>query len=119
MSENERNTWPIVIVVISVVAIGFVAIVSAFGSGTTSYGMMGGGMMGFGWLFMLIPLLFFIAFVIILTGALSDGTHHDHCCVPSNVHQSAPSIEILNQRYAKGEITRDEYARMKNEIGYG
>ena len=27
------------------------------------------------------------------------------------------AIEILDVRYAKGEITRDEYTRMKSEIG--
>jgi len=27
------------------------------------------------------------------------------------------AIEILNERYAKGEITREEYARMKEELG--
>ncbi len=28
----------------------------------------------------------------------------------------ADAFEILHTRYAKGEITRDEYARMKSEI---
>ncbi len=28
----------------------------------------------------------------------------------------ADALEILHTRYAKGEITRDEYARMKSEI---
>jgi putative membrane protein len=27
------------------------------------------------------------------------------------------AFEILDARYAKGEITRDEYARMKSDIG--
>lgn len=34
----------------------------------------------------------------------------------STFYQSESSLEILKQRYARGEITRDEYLAMRNDL---
>lgn len=69
--------------------------------------MNGMGFMGFGWLWIIILI------VIILAGVyfFSQGSRQE------NVSQtSTSSLEILKQRYAKGEITEEQFRQMKKEI---
>lgn len=65
-----------------------------------------GGMM-FGWMFMWLPI---VVLIILLAALLGKGS----TCMPQ--HEES-AIETLNKRYAKGEISREEYLRMKGEIG--
>jgi uncharacterized membrane protein len=69
--------------------------------------------MGFGWLFVLLPIIL----IIILINALR-GRDTDQNSQPSNIRGES-SIEILERRYANGEISRGEYMRIKHlyEIG--
>lgn len=58
------------------------------------------GLYGYGWIFeIVILLLFFLVVYWVLRG------------------KSESAIEILNRRYAKGEISKREYAKLKKEIG--
>jgi putative membrane protein len=68
--------------------------------------MNGMGFMGFGWVWIII-------LVIILAGVyfFSEGFKQQ-----GNPQTSTSSIEILKQRYAKGEITEEEFRKMKKEI---
>jgi len=80
--------------------------------------MMGGGMMGgwgypggFGWGFMfigwLIPLLFV---VLVVVGAYFLLAHR------GVTGESERALTILNERYAKGEITKEQYLEMKQHL---
>lgn len=76
-----------------------------FGNG--GWGMMGGGIVG-GWGF-LVHLLFWIGLVFLIvwvvrsvSGASTGGT--------------STARAILDQRYARGELTRKEYEQMKKDI---
>lgn len=80
--------------------------------------MMGGGMMGFG-SFGLIGLLFNLAIivgiVVLVVWAVRRFTNGT-----SNWNQSSGSQsprEILQARYARGEITREQYQQMLNDLG--
>lgn len=70
--------------------------------------MFGSGMWG-GWMFMIIfwviGITLFILFIkwIVYQGKAKEG--------PSN-----KALEILKERYAKGEISRQEFERMKKDI---
>ncbi len=74
-------------------------------------GMM--GMMGFGWGFMFLIPLAFLALIVLgayylitgftRTGRLSSG-------------DGKRAFEILKERYARGEITREQYLKMKEEL---
>jgi len=88
----------------------------AFAQGS---GMMGPGMMGWGygmgwlgWIFMIIFWIVVIAGVVLLvrwivsTGEKSRG--------PQLSKDTA--IDILKKRYAKGEVSKEEYERMKKDI---
>ncbi|WP_455368647.1 SHOCT domain-containing protein [[Eubacterium] cellulosolvens] len=69
--------------------------------------MNGMGFMGFGWLWIIILI------VIILAGVyfFSEGFKQE-----STSKTSTSSLGILKQRYAKGEITEEEFRKMKKEI---
>lgn len=87
-------------------------------------GMMGPGMMGwqgygygygFNWIGALIRVLLFIVFLgLIVFGVyylMSGGRP-----TTSGPATLGRSLEILKERYAKGEITKEEYGRMKQEL---
>lgn len=65
---------------------------------------------GWGW-------ILWLGFVFLLFSSLGNWgyTYRAHRRFGSMPRSTA--FEILDARSAKGEITRDEYARMKSEIG--
>ncbi|GEM_PF-849684 len=69
------------------------------------YGMMG----NFGWAGMVVLGLILVAFVAVLFVVIRRSPHR--------LRASETPLEILNRRYASGEITKDEYERMKGELG--
>jgi len=68
------------------------------------YGMSWG--MGFGWI---IGLAVLIILVWLITKAVNSGN-------PSSPQQSKAALEILKQRYAKGEIDKEEFESKKRAI---
>jgi putative membrane protein len=74
-------------------------------------------MWGFGWGFMFLGPLFIIllavALYFIITSSLrrSTHTHYSHH-YPSRER----AIEVLNERYAKGEISKEQFEQMKKDI---
>jgi putative membrane protein len=94
------------------------AILSAMfnGWGYTGWGMMGPGMMGglgFGWFMPILAIVFWglviwgiVAFIRFLVS--SSGT-------PAAVH-TASAIEILKDRYARGEISREEFEEKRKDL---
>lgn len=63
--------------------------------------------MGFGWLFMIFFGLLVIIGIVYLIQAVARG--------PKKEDKETP-IDILKKRYAKGEITKEEYDRMKEDL---
>ncbi len=119
MSGNAA-TKMVLVMVASMIGLGVLA--SLFW-GWTGYGMMG-GMMGLGWLVMLVPLLFIILLVYLLVpglpGDLRPAQGYGPTGPPQQPFQTTPaSQDILSQRYARGEISRDDYLRMRDDIGAG
>lgn len=68
-----------------------------------------GGMMGFGWMFMWLPI---VVLIILLAALLGKGS----TCMSHPMEHEESAIETLNKRYVRGEISREEYLRMKSEI---
>ena len=64
---------------------------------------------GFGFMW-LIPLLFFVVFFIFMRGMSGCGSHG------GNATHKETAREILDKRFAKGEITRHEYEEMKKAL---
>jgi putative membrane protein len=87
--------------------------------------MMGGGMdWGWGWMFSggLMMVLFWgvlIALVVLavrgLTGGASSTTNDTHVGATRR-EAGAPPLEILQARYARGEISREEYETIRRDL---
>ncbi len=107
----------IVFVVVAAVVLNAIFLPRYYPAGTSPYpyGMMWGWGMGsfwgFGAIMMLIPLILLVFFVLwivdIARGSREYDGYNDH---------AKTALEILNERYASGSITREEYNRMKEEI---
>ncbi len=70
-------------------------------------GSIGWGM-GFGWIYMLIFWTFAVASTVYLIKAAG---RRSECGAP----YESP-LDILKRRYSRGEITRDEYERIKDDL---
>lgn len=64
--------------------------------------------MSFGWLFMLLPLALLIVLVLILVRS-SDGDR-------GRIPPPKTAREILDERFAKGEIDREEYEMRRKAL---
>jgi len=74
--------------------------------------MMGGGMMyGFGWIGLLLNIAIIVGIVILIVWAVKRFTNGS-----SSTTIQTPR-EILQTRYARGEITRDQYQQMLSDLG--
>jgi putative membrane protein len=79
----------------------------------TGPGMMGGWGMGwFGMIFMIIFWILLIIGMIFLIKWLIQSTRHDKAGVSGN----GRAFEILKERYARGEIDKDEFESKKKDL---
>lgn len=80
-------------------------------------------MTGFGMGFGLIGLLFMVLFwgglillaVLVVRALFPSGSRDSSKDMPSGKSTSSPK-EILDQRYARGELTREQYETMKEDL---
>ena len=108
MSEKNRGLiWVFVFLAVLV----SVPLVMTWGlGGGYMSGMM--GMMGYGWGFMVfVPIVFLvlIALGVYYLATESIGTSR-------SASSNGRALEILKERYAKGEITREQFLPMKREL---
>ncbi len=73
------------------------------------YGDAGWLGFGFGWIFM----IFWWVLIIFGIVALVRWTKKGHSCCANN---EKSALDVLKERYAKGEINRQEFEKMKEEI---
>ena len=77
------------------------------------HGMMG-EWGGWAWPFMgLVPLLFLVvlvAAVVLLVRYVSDAGNQ------ARIERRSPGLDALEERYARGEINRDEYLQKKKDM---
>jgi putative membrane protein len=76
------------------------------------WGMMGGygGYGGFGMIVWIIILIAIVALVVWLVRSVASPGMH-------NLPRRSSGLEVLEERYARGEINRDEYLQKKKDIG--
>ena len=78
------------------------------------YGMMNGvGMMVWGVFSFLLGLLLIVLFVVVVVGAVKWLWAQK---MPFGIGNKESALDILKKRYARGEIAREEFERMKREI---
>jgi putative membrane protein len=83
-----------------------VAIMFGHGSG---WGMEGSGFMGLGF-------LFWLAILAAIIAAVVWGLRSQKRCRAGLLERRSDSLEILEERYARGEIDRDEYLQKKRDL---
>jgi putative membrane protein len=110
---NNRNEVWIVLLVLLLVFL-FAGPFMFMGGMHMGPGMMGSGMMGYGygfnWFGTLIQIFFFLVFI----GLIVFGVYY--LVSGRSPRANSKALEILRERYAKGEITKEEYDRIKREL---
>ena len=80
------------------------------------YGMMGGwDGFGLGWFFMLVWWALILTVLVGLIRWLFTG-HSGHSGDAGTRSDSKRHLDILKERYARGDIDRDTYDRMRREL---
>jgi putative membrane protein len=111
MSDDDSGR----LVAIILVAVLLIAILGVLGMSLGGW-MWGGGMMAFGPLLMLFPLLFIILLIVLVVKAV-EGDSSDRQPPPAHVSPSAYAAQIARERYARGEISREEFVRIMEDLG--
>ena len=76
--------------------------------------------MWFGWGFMMLWPIGLVVIAIIVYYVVTSSSHREH--YSQRLHNQQPqysggrALEILKERYAKGEITREQFLQMKEEL---
>lgn len=128
----SKNTWIVIsilgIVVLLVILAGMYFVGGWNNSGWGTMGNWGSGMMrgwgfnSFGWIGMILMWLIPIGFLVLVVlgisglvrGLINDG---QRTVAPYSSVEDRPSArEILQVRYARGEITREQYIEMLADI---
>ena len=108
---ESRNTNPVVWFGFAVLlAIGLMLLLTSFVPSNTGWWMMTWGM-GWGLVAMLVPVVLIILVLVAALGALTPP--------PEYVPPPPSTLETLDIRYARGEIPRDEYLRVRADLEHG
>lgn len=75
------------------------------------YGFDGGGLW---WIWMLGGLLVMVGFVVLIVWAIGAANRGGTGREP----ERASALDILRERYARGEITQQEFEQAKKTLGY-
>ncbi len=63
---------------------------------------------GFGWLFMIVFWVLLILGIVYIVKLIAGGTKKGE--------KEETAIDILKKRYAKGEISKEEFEKIKNDL---
>jgi len=78
--------------------------------------MMGGGMTWFFFLMMIFGLLVFVGIILLAVWAITRLTGSERLRPSSTSSAPEDPLAILQRRYARGEITREEYERIRSDL---
>jgi putative membrane protein len=87
-----------------------------YGPGS-GYGMMGGYGYGMGPIGMIIWVVILIAIVVAVVWLVRSMTGAGSHSASLSPPRRSAGLDVLEERYAKGEINRDEYLEKKRDIG--
>jgi len=114
-AQTKAPSLWIWIVAIVVLGFGLLALFAAAAMPTGGhFGMMGSGSWGWAMLMMAVPAIVLIAVLILILGALrlpSQGPIY-----PGPMPPPPSALDALDHRYARGELSREEYLRMRGDL---
>ncbi len=117
MESRIPASWPWVVIAI-VLGIGAVALIAASAAPSNGYyGMMGNGAWGWGILMMVVPALILIVLLVALLGGFREPT--PAVTYPAYAPSHANALDVLEQRYARGELSREDYLRIRGDLAPG
>jgi putative membrane protein len=97
-------------------------VVGAFALSRGGYGLFGGRfypMFGFGMmggLGFILPILFWVLIIGLGVWLISGRSRSPHMDQPANSSQPESALDILKKRYARGEITKEQFDAMKHDL---
>ena len=115
MTLGRRNplTWlgiALVVAIGTMVVFGTVAM-STYGG---YYGMMGNGSWAWGLVMMAVPAVVLVLILLAVLGGLEPQGLKG-----SSIAPTSDPLEILDARYALGELSREEFLRAREDLGSG
>jgi len=112
VESRLSSNWPWVVIAI-VLGIGAITLIAAATAPSNGYyGMMGSGAWGWGFLMLGIPAIILLVILLAVLGAYREPTVFH----PAYVLQSANALDALELRYARGELSRDDYLRIRGDL---
>ena len=78
------------------------------------YGMMGSGAWGWGVVMMAVPAVILIVILLAALGGLREPVAY-----PVYLPPSTNPLEMLEQRYARGELNREDYLKIREDLTRG
>lgn len=120
MKTSTRFIWIVIAVLLGLglLVVGF--LLSRTGWGMFGYGpgMMDGnfgfGMMpGFGGIFMI---LFWVAIIALVVWLISSLVSRSNSQTSSGLPPAESALDILKKRYARGEITKEQFDEMRRDL---
>lgn len=73
------------------------------------------GSMGWGWIFVTLVVIGFVLLIVVLVRLVGRGGQQP----PHTGGQRSRALEILDERYARGEIDATEYDERRNRLDIG
>lgn len=112
-TKTNPLTW---LAVALVVAIALMAVLGSWAMGTYGgyYGMMGSGSWGWAMLMMGIPAVILVVILLAALGGLREPVAYQASASPAQ-----QPLEIVEQRYARGELTREDYLKLRDDLTRG
>ena len=115
MSKNVKLALIIGGTILGVIIILSLVLGAIWGWPYGGWGMMWPGMMaGFGWMW-LMPILW-IVFVGLIIWAIVAAVRTSHESKGSDSSKAESALEMLKKRYARGEISKEEYEEKKKDL---
>jgi putative membrane protein len=114
--NNKNEVWIVLIILFLVfLFVGpFMFMGAMMGPGMMGGWHMGQGMMGYGYGFNWIAAVLQTILFVVFLGLIIFGVYY--FIGGGRPKSSERSLDILKERYAKGEITKEEYDRIKREL---
>lgn len=115
MTNRKTSTllWLVIALVVSVAAMAIIGALTFSGT-DTGYGMMGGGDWGWSMAFMAVPAVILILILIVAIGGLDERPAYN--TYPVYVPPQPSPLGILNERFARGEVSQEEYDRIRAKL---
>lgn len=112
LGRTSPLTW---LAVALIVAIGLMVVLGTLGMTTYGgYSGMMGGSWAWGFIMMAVPGVILVVVLLAALGGLETPP-----VAPSGPWSGTNPLEILDQRYARGELSREEYLRTRTDLGQG